>query len=222
MGWDGLGRHAGAKPTARAIGINGTTVTVFNDDGLVKEARIYNDHGTIAAQLNAKAKKGSFRLPPMLATSTETVAAGGPDEDKNLAATKPIYQAVDDHKVADLCAPFGESAPLDDFTEAAPVAGAKGCTTYVNRFFKAIPDVHQLPLTNQWAIGSYVVSEGVLQGTQKGPLGTIKASGKPIAFHFIDVVQWKDGKLVGLQTYGDSVELLTQIGAIKPPKPAGK
>jgi hypothetical protein len=81
-------------------------------------------------------------------------------------------------------------------------------------YVKTFPDFTQLPLTNQWGIGNYVISEGVLKGTQKAPIGPIKASNKPVALHFIDIIEVKSGKLARLQTFSNSVEMLTQIGAI--------
>jgi hypothetical protein len=70
------------------------------------------------------------------------------------------------------------------------------------------------------AHGSYVVSEGVLQGTHKGPIGPFKATGKPVSLHFVDIVQFKAGKIARLQTWANGVELLTENGVIKPQQPA--
>jgi predicted ester cyclase len=221
--WNGTdaGGFMGAKPTNRPVGLSGATVAIYDDDGLIKELHIYDDQANLMQQLDPKAKKGSFRAPPTLAAQIEVVSGGGPDEDKNLAAGKAMYQMLDDHKVKDLCgAMAGNDAPLDDYSMPITFKGSKGCSDYVGGFVKALPDFKTQPLASQIAIGPYLVSEGVVQGTHKGPMGPIKATGKTVALHFIDIVQMKDGKVTRLQSYANGVELLTQLGVIKPPAPA--
>ncbi|HEX8791870.1 MAG TPA: ester cyclase [Polyangiaceae bacterium] len=222
--WDWTGTDSGgfmgAKPTGRPVGLSGATVAVFGDDGLIKELHVYQDFGTLMQQLDPKAKKGSFRAPPTLATQIETVSAGGPDEDKNLGVAKGMYQSFDDHKAKDVCGNGSADMVLDDMTGPGPIKGTKGCSDYLGGMFKGIPDVHQLPLANQWAIGPYTVSEGVTQGTHKGQLGPFKASGKTVAMHFVDIGSVSGGKYTHYWSYANGVELLTQIGVIKPPPAA--
>ncbi len=60
--------------------------------------------------------------------------------------------------------------------------------------------------------------EGVLTGTQKGALGPIKATNKPVSSHFVDISQIKDGKFVSTVSYSNNVEVLTELlGVIPPP-----
>lgn len=217
--WNGTdsGGFMGNKPTNRPVGLSGATVAVYNDDGLIKELHIYQDQGTVVQQLDPKAKKGSFRAPPTLATQIETVSAGGPDEDKNLATAKAMYQAFEDHKAKDVCAAGAADMTLDDYTAPGTLKGAKGCTDYLGGFFKAIPDVHQQPGVNLWAIGPYVIAEWLTQGTHKGQLGPFKATNKPVSWHNIDIGLLANGKYTHFYTWANSVELLTEIGVIKPP-----
>lgn len=46
----------------------------------------------------------------------------------------------------------------------------------------------------------------------------MSSSSKPVSVHFLDLVQFKDGKFARGATYSNGVELLTQVGIIKPPK----
>ena len=55
------GEWMGRKATGRPMGINGVSVTTFNDEGLIKEEHRYFDAPTISSQLDAKAKDGTFR-----------------------------------------------------------------------------------------------------------------------------------------------------------------
>jgi predicted ester cyclase len=218
--WNGTdaGGFMGAKPTNRPAGLTGATVAIYNDDGLIKELHVYQDLSTLMQQLDPKAKKGTFRAPPTLATSIDTVSAGSPEEDGNLGLAKAFYQALDDKKEKDVLAAATEDTTADDYEAPASIKGLKQWKGMYREYVTAFPDFKQLPLANQWAIGSYVISEGTLQGTNKGPIGPFKASGKPVSLHFIDIVQLKAGKLARLQTWTNGVELLTQIGVIKAPK----
>lgn len=212
----------GAKPTNRPVGLTGATVAVYGDDGLIKELHIYQDYATVMQQLDPKAKKNSFRAPPALATSVDWVAAGSPEEDGNLGFAKAFYQALDDKKEKDVVAAATEDTTGDDYEAPASIKGLKQWRGMYREYVTAFPDFKQLPLANQWAIGGYVVSEGVLQGTNKGPIGPFKASGKPVSLHFVDIAQLKAGKIAHLQTWANGVELLTQIGVIKPPPAPGQ
>lgn len=210
----------GAKPTGRPVGVTAVTIAVFGDDGLIKDMRIYADGATLMQQMDAKAKAGTFRPPPTLAMSFDTVAAGSPEEDSNLALAKSFYQSLDDKKEKDVVALASEDTTADDYAAPATMKGLKGWKGMYRQYVAAFPDVKQQPLDNQWAIGPYVVSEGVLKGTNKGAIGPFKASGKPVALHFVDILQFKAGKIARLQTWSNGAELLAQIGALPTPKPA--
>ncbi len=207
----------GNKPTGRTLGHEGVVVLWFNDDGNIKEEHLYSDASR--SQLDPKAKPGSFRPPPaMPAAAPEIVASsGGPDEDKLLAFGQDYYAAFDAHDVAKLLAPITDDTSMVDVTMPGEMKGTKPLKAFLQAYFKALPDVKQLPLTNQWAIGDTLISEGVTQGTLKGAMGPIKPTGKPVAIHFIDIGQVKDGKMVRFWTFSNSNEFLTQAGVIKPP-----
>lgn len=212
----------GAKPTNRPVGITAVTIAVFGDDGLVKDMRIYGDGATLMQQMDPKAKASAFRPPPTLTTSFDTVTAGSPEEDANLGLAKTFYQALDDKKEKDVVALGDDDTTADDYVAPASIKGLKQWKGMYREYVTAFPDFKQQPLTNQWAIGSYVISEGVLKGTNKGPIGPFKASGKPVNLHFVDVVQFKAGKIARLQTWSNGAELLMQIGVLPAPKPTGQ
>jgi hypothetical protein len=183
----------------------------------VKEEHDYQDLGVTKAQLDPKAKAGTFRAVPSVSNAmAATVSTGGPDEDALLALGNKMYTTFDTLKLNDILAYVSDDTSMTDFTMPAPIKGTKGMKAWFGTILKAFPDVHQMPLTNQWAIGTYLVTEGVMQGTQKGALGPIPATKKPIAMHFLDIVPMNNGKMGAGETYSNSVELLTQLGVIKP------
>jgi steroid delta-isomerase-like uncharacterized protein len=211
------GEWMGQKATGRPMGFVAVTVNTFDDDGMIKEAHSYVDGMTIKSQLDPKAAPGSFRAPPTTPLSADVhMSKGTPEEQKNLDAANNVYKLIDDHKTADVLALMSDDATMVDYTQPADMKGKKAFTEFFGMIYKAIPDFKQTRGT-QIAADDYVVTEGAMVGTQKGAMGPLKASNKPINVHFVDVLQMKDGKMVKLWSYGNSVEMLVQTGVIPMP-----
>lgn len=214
-GTDSGAGSEGEKPSGRPVGLDLAMVLFFTDDGRIKEQHNYMDPATLDAQRNPKAKAGTFRAPPTLPASMEVVTStGSPDEDKLAAFGKAYYAALDAHKMDEILAPFADDSVLVDFSMPGEIKGRKALQTMATKYMKALPDFHQ-PITNQWAIGDTVITEGTTEGTLKGALGPVRPTGKPISLHFLDVLQFKDGKLVRGATYANGNELLAQAGLLK-------
>jgi len=210
----------GKKASGRPVGTEGAALLWFAADGLIKEQHIYSDGATVMSQTDPKAKAGSFRPPPSVPSGPPEIvsSAGTPDEDKLLEFGKGYYAAFDAHKVADIVAPMTDDSITIDFTMPGEIKGPKAGKAFIEGYFKSIPDVHQLPLANQVAIGDTLISEGVMEGTFKRAMGPIRPTGKPLAIHFVDFGRFKDGKIVTFGTYTNGVEFLKQAGVIKEPK----
>ena len=207
-----------AKPTGKQIGIAGVSVATFDDAGLIREEHRYVDTPTVLSQLDPKAKAGTFRAPLTLPTAAPEayVAKGTPEEAKTLAQAKALYTAFEGKKEADVIALVTDDTTIDDFTMPATTKGTKGIKDYVDSFWKTFPDVAQVKPV-QFAAGDYVVTEGTFTGTQKGALGPIKATNKPVSMRFVDIFQFKDGKVVRGDSFGNSAEILVAVGAMQPP-----
>ncbi|MGH7295254.1 MAG: ester cyclase [Polyangiaceae bacterium] len=214
----------GQKASGRSMGVMGASVITFDDDGLMKADHRYVDLPTISSQLDAKAKAGTFRAVATLPTGAteEHESNGTPDEAKALDVAKAFYTAFEGKKAPDLTALLAEKVTGDDYTSPATVTGPKAMTDAAGGYWKSFPDLAQTKPV-QFAAGDVVVTEGVLTGTQKGALGPIKATNKPVSLRFVDFAQVKDGKVASFATYADSAELLIEIGAMPPmgPPPAG-
>jgi len=213
----GAGYH-GAKPTGRPVGVTAATVAVFGDDGLIKELRIYGDGVTLMKQLDPKAKPDTFRVPPALAVSYETIVAGGPSEDANLQTTKAMWQSWDDHRNDAVMGYYAPGA-TGDFNATMKTKDVTAMKKSNAMEWSAFPDLKG-PCSAMWAIGDYTICEGVDTGTFKNNLGPYKANGKIVTTHYVDILQWKDGKIVRDQLFANGFEFLTQIGALKPPPEA--
>jgi steroid delta-isomerase-like uncharacterized protein len=217
--WTVTGTNGGpwqGKPaTSRPVGFKGASVYTFGEDGLIKEERRYYDMTTIQNQLDPKAKAGTFRpVETTIPTSTETHVAK--DDPGLLESANKAYAAFDNHKLDDVLAFCTDDYWNDDVTQPANVKGKKAVKDLFNGFLAAMPDMH-FTNTQRFASDGYVFWEGTINGTQKGPMGPIKATNKPVTMHFIDIHQFKDGKFVSTVSYANNLEVLEEIGVVPPP-----
>lgn len=225
--WVVTGTNTGDAPDQKAtklpMGVHGVDVLTFSDAGLIKEDRRYFDAGTEMAQMNPKAKKGTFRpvAEPFTGETAMFAPKGGDDEQKNLDAVNAMYKAIDDHKVDAVVASMDKDVVGEDYSQPATMKGMKAAKAFIGGVFKAIPDVKQ-ERTAQIAAGDLVVTEGVMQGTWKGNMGPLKATKKPVALHFVDIMQLKDGKVVNVTSYANSAELMPPPAAKADKKADGK
>lgn len=218
------GPMMGKPASGRQMGVQGGSVLTFDDPGLIKEDHRYLDLPTILSQLDPKAKAGTFRpVATLPAGGMETIVAKeSPVEAKTLETGKAFYAAFEGKKEADLTALVTDDTTFDDVTSPASVKGTKAGIAMAKSLWTAFPDLAQTKPV-QFAAGDMLVTEGTLTGTQKGALGPLKASNKPVSFRFVDFVKIKDGKAVSLVTYSNSAEMLVEVGAMPPmaPAPAG-
>jgi steroid delta-isomerase-like uncharacterized protein len=208
------GEWQGQKATGRPMGVSGVSITTFDDEGLVKEEHRYFDAVNIAQQLDAKAKEGSFRPVAKLPAAAETHVAK--DDAVLLAKANEFYAGFNTGKIDSALAAFSDDVAYDDFSTPATAKGKKANKDVLGTYLTAFPDAKQ---TNQMQLvaDGWVVSEGVFSGTNKGPLGGMKASNKSASVHYVDFWQVKDGKIIAGRTYVNSMEMLVQIGAMPAP-----
>ena len=208
------GDFMGKKATGRPTGVNGVSVVTLTDEGLIKEDHRYFDMTTTTHQLDPKAVAGTFRAVPALPTTMETHLAK--DDPASLAKVNEMYAAIDSHKADGVVALFTDDATLDDYSQPAVATGKKGIKDTLNGFFGIFPDLKQTN-TMQFVADGWVISEGTLTGTQKGALGPVKATNKPVTLHYLDLWQVREGRVVASRSYSNAYELLVAVGAAPAP-----
>jgi steroid delta-isomerase-like uncharacterized protein len=213
--WSGTntGAFAGEPATSRPAGVAGIAIATVGDDGAIDELHLYADDATLAAQLDPKADKASFPAPPAPLTATPPVVTDdSPDERKLLEVYAGLYAAIDAKKKAAAMAFFTKDSVLGDNLESETARGLDDASGIYDMNEEAFSHFKQLPLTNQWVVANYIISEGVVKGAH---------AGKPISMHFVDVIETRAGKVGRFQTWTNSAEVLPLAGA-KPAKPAKK
>jgi ketosteroid isomerase-like protein len=217
--WTGTmtGDFMGMKATKKPLGQHRLHILWFTEDGLIKEQHEYGDAGGVFAQM-----KGARMAPPppTLPTNPPEVhtAKGTPDEDKLADWAKANDDAFnkDDPKALPPMADDGDY--WLNLSGGPATKGKKDLSKELTAWFKTFPD-QKWTVTNAWGIDGFAIVEHSMTGTQKGPLGPLPASNKPVtAWHFVDVMQpTADGKMQHGWGYANSFEMMAQTGALKPP-----
>jgi steroid delta-isomerase-like uncharacterized protein len=217
----------GAKSTGKAIGFYGLSVFTFNDDGLVKEERVYFDMPTMMGQLGM-APKGAPKAREVAALPSGApevhVAKGTPEETANVEKAKGVDKAFETHDEKTFLDANADEIVWDDLAAPGPTNGKKDAQKMFAAQAKAFPDM-KLTCT-PWGFDDWVVQECVMNGTNKGALvmGPMKVgpTNKPVEFHGVDVMQIKDGKATRGWSYTNGMEFAVQMGLMKPPKAPGE
>jgi steroid delta-isomerase-like uncharacterized protein len=217
-GWTGTnsGDFMGMKPTEKQVGQMGVSVMSYSADGLVKKETAYMDGITMMTQLGLA--KGKVRPIPTAPSGPPEMhmAKGTPDEDKNVDVAKTMYSALENKKEADFLGTLSDDIEYNDMTLPEAMKGKGEAKKFFGMITKALPDL-KTPATTSMGVEDFAILEYNMTGTQKGPMGPIPATKKPVSVHGIDIFQLKDGKVVRGWTYSNNAELLGQLGLLKAP-----
>jgi predicted ester cyclase len=135
---------------------------------------------------------------------TAILVADDAAEKANLELLARGAVAFNAHKPADVSALWADDIVVSDQAEATDHKGKAENEKALKGLFAAFPDAKTTE-THHFASGDYVVVEGRLTGTHKGPLGPMKATNKPIDLAYAEVFKIKGGKVVELWRFRDLV-----------------
>jgi steroid delta-isomerase-like uncharacterized protein len=211
--WAGTmtGDFMGRPATHAPVGQLRVDVLVFDADGRVKELREYADDAGLLAQMSGKKDAPPVPLIPTNSPSVH-VAAESPEDDK-LAAWGRALGEGDAGAVAAGIA--DDSDAWVSFDDKPATRGKKALARQIAGWTKAFPDA-KWTTTASWGIDGFAIVEHTMSGTQKGPLGALKASNKPVtSWHWLTIVQPDaDAQIHHVWAYANLVELLRQTGAL--------
>lgn len=224
--WVIQGTHSGelfgVKGKDNPIGHAGLSIVTFNDDGKVQSEHRYGDLGTVATQLGLTKEKP--KEIPAVPEATDVYKSKPESDAKSEAAAKAALAAFDKKNPADLDALTQEDIEYHGLITSNTVKGRADLKKTFGAFYKAFPDAKMTP-TLVAGVGEYAVVEYEMTGTQQGPIGTIKATKKPVKLHAVDIMQFKDGKVSRVWTFRNSAELMQQLSmfnvAVVTPKAGG-
>jgi len=104
-----------------------------------------------------------------------------------------------------------------DFVDASPFEGLPPTRDGVRMLFGALrtafPDLH-VTISEQVAEGDKVVTRKTFRGTQNGPFMTLPASGRSVEWEVIDILTFRERRIVGHRVIFDQLGFLRQLGAL--------
>lgn len=219
--WVINGTHHGelfrVKGHDEQIGHYGVSVVKMNAEGKVQSEHRYGELGAVMTQIGGKNVKPR-PIPPVPAAPETIIATGSPDEDKNVDVAKQVLASLEGgHKEADFTNLLSDDVEQEGLLQLEMTKGKDGAKKFYKAFTTAFPDAKFEPTTTV-GVGDYAIVESTLKATQKGPLGDIKPTKKPIAIHLVDIFKVQNGKVVKAWTYQNSLELQQQLGLFDIPK----
>ena len=216
--WTLAGAHAsafmGVAPTQKPISFRGLTLLWFSLTGLVNDAHIYFDCGAIVAALGAPVNPTVQAGPPSANVASAPILAGGtPEEKANVAAVNASWDAFEAKNEAGYLAPIAEDVEVTRLDRAAPERGKEERKKFFRTVTTGMSSLSQTPL-NAWGAGSLVIEEYTLSGVHSGKLTPGAPSGHALRLHYVDIDEMVGGKIVRTWTYGNSLELYAEAGAV--------
>jgi steroid delta-isomerase-like uncharacterized protein/uncharacterized protein (TIGR02246 family) len=210
------GELFGVKGKENPIGHYGLSLVWFDQDGKVKRENRYGELGTVLTQTGAAKGAKPKEIPTIPATAEVIVGKGTPDEDKLVDAAKAAQGTLAKKSEADFLGAITDDVEYEGVLFLDQVKGKNDAKKLFAGLTKAFPDMQFAPTTTM-GVGEYAIVEYTMSGTQKGALGALPASKKPVTVHLVDIYKFKDGKIARAWTYQNTVELMTQVGALTPP-----
>jgi steroid delta-isomerase-like uncharacterized protein len=107
-----------------------------------------------------------------------------------------------------LAADFIDHSPLGDLP-----ATREGVHILFAGMRQAFPDL-QVVISEQIAEGNRVVTRKSFRGTHRGPFMGVPPSNGPVDFEVIDILTFRDEKIVEHRVVVDRYDLLRQLGAL--------
>jgi steroid delta-isomerase-like uncharacterized protein len=215
--WAWAAKHTGdlgpIKATEKPVGAQGVDVLWFTADGTaIKEQHTYFDMGTILSQIGVSKQRA--RAIPTVSPGTMPqiiLATGDAAEQKNADAANRMWAAFEPKGENDFVAGLGDDVQWDDLTFPDTSKGKEAGRRYFKQMTVAFPDLKATP-ANAWAVADYVIVEGAMTGTNKGPLFGVPAKNKAVNVHMIEILQYKDGKAIHGWSYANGAEMAQQLG----------
>ena len=205
--------------TGKKIGVMVYHRLAIDDENKVREEWVYSDPLTILGQLGKLPQK---QPQPTRPASTQSwtnapivvVAADNEIERANLEVATKLMQAVNAHDANAIRAFYADDAIGSDQTAPADLKGRAAIERGTSDMLRAFPDL-EITIANQYAAGDYVIVEGRITGTHKGPTGNIPPTNKQVDLQFAGVMKIENGKVTEEHRFWNRLAMLNQLGVIQ-------
>lgn len=135
--------------------------------------------------------------------------------EQNVAATRRLYDAINAGNIGIL-----EEVLADDVIEHEEIPGVPPTKAGVIEFFRATVDAFpdfKMDIRDIAAAGDKVWVLLTMSGTQRGEYLGVPASGKTMSVPLVDILRFRNGKVIEHWGVQDSGKMLEQLGVLGNP-----
>ena len=135
---------------------------------------------------------------------------------KNVKTLRAAHESWNKRDFAEVIRNAAESLAYTDNARALTLSSRDKFREWTESWAKAFSDGR---ITNPEYIdaGNVVIARFTVEGTNDGPLGSLKPTGRKMSLPFCEFCQFdKQGRVVSGGCYYDQYTLLTQLGHIQP------
>jgi steroid delta-isomerase-like uncharacterized protein len=124
-----------------------------------------------------------------------------------------LNQACNSHSVEEVLRFCSPDYLGTDISEPALLQGHQGLRTLLERYFRAFPDLHLL-VTDKVVQGSQLTLVWLAEGTHRGPIMNIPATGRQVEVKGVSLIEVQDGLVVRGQNIWDLAGMLRHLGLL--------
>ena len=141
---------------------------------------------------------------------SNTPFAGDPE---TAALLEKIFACFNSHDPAKFRAFCSDDFQFHDASNPSPVDGRDRFIAALEAWWGAFPDSR---ITGKMIVcsGNWAAAEASVTGTHLGDFKGIPATGKKVGWNFMEIAEFKDGKLRALRAYRDNVNIYKQLGVL--------
>jgi steroid delta-isomerase-like uncharacterized protein len=139
---------------------------------------------------------------------------------RNVETFKAAHQAFNTRDFAAVANAMAEDVVYHDRARDVTFRGRTGFKEFMQGWIAAFSNAEiSEPIYIDG--GDTVVAQFTGRGVNDGPLGPLPATGKPVTFHFCEIVRFNEaGQVVSGDAYYDQLSILVQLGHAQAPQTA--
>ncbi len=137
-------------------------------------------------------------------------AAGDPE---TITLLENVFACFNSHDPAKFRAFCSDDFEFHDASRPSPDKGRELFLAALATWWKAFPDS---VITGKMIVasGNWAAAEATVTGTHLGEFKGIPPTGKTVGWQFMEIAEFKDGKLRALRAYRDNVNIYKQLGVL--------
>ncbi|QJW90544.1 SnoaL-like domain-containing protein [Spirosoma taeanense] len=166
--------------------------------------------GLTMAQGTANADNFDSILARKRTSPTESALVADSLEERNKKLTREAYEAIARRDLDKFITYIADNA-IDYGIGPTPVQGKAAIIAGLKDFFSAFPD-YTVIVSGIAADGNKVYVQNTFKGTQKGAIGMIPATGKPVIWNDVDILEFDQSGKISAHWANNPNAVLDQIG----------